>query len=132
MQVHAGMQFREDVILHGHMSRNELSRLMGGAFGLVYVSFFEGFGIPIVEAMNCEVPVITSNVSSMPEVAGDAALFVDPHSVGDIASKMITLSQNAALRVQLIDEGKVQRQKFSWQQTADRLWKCMMTAMDVR
>ena len=132
MQVHAGMQFRQDVILHGHMSRKELSRLMGGAFGLVYVSFFEGFGIPIVEAMNCEVPVITSNVSSMPEVAGDAALFVDPHSVGDIASKMITLSQNAALRVQLIDEGKVQRQKFSWQQTADRLWKCMMTAMDVR
>lgn len=97
---------------------------------MVYVSLFEGFGIPIVEAMNCDVPVITSNVSSMPEVAGDAALLIDPHAPADIANKMGLIFQNETLRAQLIERGKVQRQKFTWQNTADCLWNCMMKAVE--
>ncbi|HYV92274.1 MAG TPA: glycosyltransferase family 1 protein [Chitinophagales bacterium] len=136
MKVYTSLQHKRDVIFPGHLSRIDLSRLMGGALALVYVSFFEGFGIPIVEAMNCDVPVITSNVSSMPEVAGDAALFVDPHSVSDIASKLELIflagtgRNNESLRNQLIEKGRVQRQKFTWQNTADRLWECVMKAIE--
>jgi glycosyltransferase involved in cell wall biosynthesis len=129
MRVYASMNHKHDVIFPGHLSRIDLSRLMGGALALVYVSFFEGFGIPIVEAMNSDVPVITSNTSSMPEVAGDAALLVDPYSVDDIAEKMMVLYQNESLRNQLIVKGRIQRQKFTWQNTADSLWNCVMKAM---
>ncbi len=130
MTVYDSLQHKQDVIFPGHLSRVDLSRLMGGALALVYVSFFEGFGIPIVEAMNCDVPVITSNISSMPEVAGDAALFVDPNSVADISSKMELIFQDESLRNQLIEKGKIQRQKFTWQNTADCVWKSMMKVME--
>ena len=63
--------------------------MIAASLALSYVPFFEGFGIPILEAMNCEVPVITANVTSMPEVAGSAALLVDPYSVDSISSAMI-------------------------------------------
>jgi glycosyltransferase involved in cell wall biosynthesis len=129
MKAYESLQHKQDVIFPGHLSRNDLSRLMGGALALVYVSFFEGFGIPIVEAMNCDVPVITSNVSSMPEVAGDAALFVDPHSISDIATKLELIFKNESFRKQLIEKGRIQRQKFTWQNTADQVWKCMMKAI---
>jgi len=129
MQVHSNMQFKEEVIFIGHLTRKQLSQLMGAALALVYVSLFEGFGIPIIEAMNCDVPVITSNVSSMPEVAGDAALLVDPNNLDDIAAKMKIISQDEELRNHLIMKGRLQREKFSWQQTADRLWDCIMKTM---
>ena len=108
----------------------DLSRLMGASLALVYPSLFEGFGIPIVEAMNCDVPVLTSNVSSMPEVAGNAGLLADPFSIEDIAEKMDQLFKNEKLRNELIEKGKIQRQKFTWQQTADRLWECLMRAVE--
>jgi len=130
MKTHSRMRFKDEVIFAGHLSRIDLSRLLGGAFALVYVSFFEGFGIPIVESMNCDVPVITSNVSSMPEVAGNAALYVNPNSVDEIADKMKLISESESLRAQLISNGRIQRQKFSWQQTADNLWACMMKAVE--
>ena len=130
MKVYASLKHRQDVIFPGHLLRSDLSRLMGGALAMVYVSLFEGFGIPIVEAMNCDVPVITSNVSSMPEVAGDAALLVDPNSSSEIANGMELIFQNETLRNDLIERGKIQRQKFTWQNTADCLWKCMMKAME--
>lgn len=130
MKVHAAMQFKEDVVFPGHLTRMDLSRLMGGALALVYVSLFEGFGIPIVEAMNCDVPVITSNISSMPEVAGDAGLLVDPYSIEDIASKMEAVSLDEKLRTNLVEKGMLQRKKFTWQQTADKLWECVMKAME--
>jgi glycosyltransferase involved in cell wall biosynthesis len=132
MRVYADMKFKDEVIFHGHMSRQELSRLMGGAMCLVYVSYFEGFGIPIVEAMSCDVPVITSNVSSMPEVAGNAALLVDPSSTEDIARKMELIASNESLRKKLIESGRIQREKFSWQQTATKLWDCMMKVVEAK
>ncbi|MEO6168296.1 MAG: glycosyltransferase family 1 protein [Chitinophagales bacterium] len=129
MKIHAAMQFKEDVIFPGHLTRMDLSRLMASSLALVYVSLFEGFGIPIVEAMNCDVPVITSNISSMPEVTGAAGLLVDPYSVDDIAGKMEIIYLDERLRQNLIEKGKLQRQKFTWQQTADQLWECVVKAM---
>lgn len=130
MKVHASLSCRDDVIFRGHLSRHQLSRLLGGGFCLIYVSLFEGFGIPIVEAMNCDLPVITSSVSSMPEVAGDAALLCDPASADDIAGAMIRIFRSESLRNELIQKGRERRKLFSWQFTAEKLWNSMMKAME--
>ena len=122
-EVYENMPFRDEVIFLGHLEVGELAAVTGAAFALVYASFFEGFGIPIVEAMTCQVPVITSDVSSMPEVAGNAALLVQPHDAHSIANAMLQLYNNDQLRQQLIENGMVQCQQFGWQQTADKLWQ---------
>ncbi len=123
-ETHAQMKFKSEVKFLGHVPPNELGEIVASAFAMVYVSLFEGFGIPIVEAMSCDVPVITSNVTSMPEAAGDAGLLVNPKSVEDISSAMRKLFQDSLLRNSLIEKGKVQVKKFSWDLTADKLWKC--------
>lgn len=84
----------------------------------VLPSLYEGFGLPVLEAMKYNCPVITSNVSSLPEAGGDAALYVDPENVDDIAEKIRTLLENKSLREDLIEKGKVQVKKFSWEKTA--------------
>jgi glycosyltransferase involved in cell wall biosynthesis len=126
METHADMKHKDDVIFLGHLKQEELSQLMASSEALVYVSLFEGFGIPIVEAMSCDVPVITSNISSMPEVAGKAGILVDPYSKEEIAAAMHTITSDFGLREKLIEEGRKQRTKFSWQQTGERLWETMM------
>ncbi|MBA2407818.1 MAG: glycosyltransferase family 4 protein [Chitinophagales bacterium] len=128
LKVHASMQHKDDVIFLNHLSRNDLSKLIGASLAMVYVSLFEGFGIPIIEAMNCDIPVLSSNVSSMPEVTGDAGLLADPYSVTDIADKMEQLYCNEKLRNELVRKAKIQREKFTWQRTADELWKCLIKA----
>jgi glycosyltransferase involved in cell wall biosynthesis len=85
---------------------------------LVYVSRFEGFGLPLLEAMHAETALISSNTSSMPEVAGEAALYVNPESVGEIQAAISRLAEDDALRSALIEMGRKQRKKFSWDQTA--------------
>src|SRR4051812_32130780 len=101
-QMRAEMPFKDDVKWVGYMNVDELSKVIGGAYALVYASLFEGFGIPILEALQCNVPAIVSNTSSMPEVAGDAALLVDPSDPEDIAAKMHLLYKDEALRARLI------------------------------
>ena len=123
-QAHANMQFKNEVKFLGHQPPADLANIMASAYAMVYVSLFEGFGIPIVEAMSCEVPVITSNVTSMPEVAGDAALLVNPTSVSEIAGAMKSLVEDNQLRESLIAKGNIQVKKFSWALTGDRLWEC--------
>lgn len=120
------MQFKDDVKWVGYMDVEELSKVIGGAYALVYASLFEGFGIPILEALQCNVPGIVSNTSSMPEVAGDAALLVDPTNVEDIAEKMGMMYKDERLRAKLIAAAPAQVEKFSWQKSAERLWDCMM------
>ena len=117
------MKFREDVIFYGRMNIAELSQLLGAALSLTYVSYFEGFGIPIIEAFRCETPVITASVTSMPEVAGDAALLVDPFNPEAIADAMTQLFLNESLRKELILRGKNRQNTFTWQRTADLLWE---------
>ncbi|MBM3403352.1 MAG: glycosyltransferase family 4 protein [Bacteroidetes bacterium] len=122
------MNHRDDVIFTGRVSDEELAALMSSALALTYVSYFEGFGIPILEAFYCDTPVITSNITSMPEVAGEAALLVDPFSVDSIAVAMTKLTDDPVFRDKLIDAGRQQRQKFSWEKTADKLWQCLERA----
>ena len=105
------------------MQLEELAKVLATALALVYTSLFEGFGIPIVEAFRCETPVITSNVSSMTEVGGDAAILVSPESADEIFKAMLQIFEDENLCQNLIAKGRLQVQKFSWQQTADRLWQ---------
>ena len=120
---------RERVSFLGRLSREELARVVGGARALVLPSTFEGFGIPVIEAMHAEVPVITSNVTSMPEVAGDAALLVDPYSVESIGQALMRMAREPELRRELIARGQTQRERFSWDKTADLLWKSLEKAL---
>lgn len=120
------MRHKDDVIFLGRVSSESLSRLMSAALALVYVSFFEGFGIPILEAFYAETAVITSNCTSMPEIAGDAALLVDPHDVSQIASAMHSVASDSSLRQQLIERGRIRRQSFSWDISATLLWNSLM------
>jgi glycosyltransferase involved in cell wall biosynthesis len=113
---------KEDIIFTGSLEQSELKMIMGAALSLILVSCLEGFGIPIIEAMNADVPVITSNISSMPEVAGDAALLADPYSIDSIADAMMKISSDEKLRDELIAKGKSQRIKYSWDNTASAVW----------
>lgn len=124
------MKYRQDVIFLGRRQTKELRQLYSAARALLFVPCFEGFGIPILEAFYCETAVITSNITSMPEVAGDAALLTDPYSVASIAQAMIQISTNEQLRAELISKGKKQRELFSWNKTAEKLWDCMMKAVE--
>ena len=121
----AKMNYRNDVVFLGYTDAVELPKITAAAFALTYVSLFEGFGIPILEAMYCDVPSISSNSSSMPEVAGDAGLLADPYSVDSITEQMLRLWNENGLREQLIEKGKIQRQKFSWDLTAEKMWVAM-------
>jgi glycosyltransferase involved in cell wall biosynthesis len=92
--------------------------LLAGARAFVYPSLYEGFGLPPLEAMACGTPVLTSNVSSLPEVMGDAALFVDPEDVGAIACGLTRLWRDDALRADLRARGLRRAREFSWDRTA--------------
>jgi glycosyltransferase involved in cell wall biosynthesis len=116
------MKNKDEVIFTAHLNSENLHRVLASALAITYVSYFEGFGIPIVEAFYCDTPVITSNVTSMPEVAGDAALLIDPFSIDSIAGAMQKISANENLRNSLIEKGRERRKMFSWQKTSERLW----------
>jgi len=116
------MRHADDVIFLGRLQPQELAHVVASAQALVLVSFLEGFGVPLVEAMNCDVPVITSNCTSMPEVVGDAGLFVNPQSDAEIAAAMEHMAADAELRAKLIANARIQRQKFSWNKSAVDLW----------
>ncbi|MBI5561785.1 MAG: glycosyltransferase family 4 protein [Deltaproteobacteria bacterium] len=110
----------DDVILTGYVPLEDMPRLLSGAVALVFPSLHEGFGLPIVEAFACGCPVITSNVSSMPEVAGDAGRLVDPHSESAIASAMDAVAEDAGAREAMIKKGLERAALFSWEKTARR------------
>ena len=120
------MKYKADVIFTGRLAPGKIEMAMGGALALTYVSYFEGFGIPLVEAMYADVPVITSSATSLPEVAGDAALITDPFSVSSIKEAMIKISTDENLRYELIEKGRIQRQKFSWDNTANAVWESIL------
>jgi glycosyltransferase involved in cell wall biosynthesis len=117
------LQYQNDVIFTGRVSNEELNTALSGAIALTFVPYFEGFGIPILEAFACQCPVITSNVSAMPEIAADAALLADPFSVESIAAAMARLLTEKDLREQLIATGTERLKDFNWDKSANALWK---------
>lgn len=117
--------YKSDIIFTGRLSDEDLQKVLGAAYALSFVPVFEGFGLPIVEAFQSGVPVICSNVTSMPEVAGDAALMVDPFNIESIEEGMSNLADNEHLRNELIDKGHLQKKLFSWSRTAALLWECI-------
>lgn len=128
--VYSEMSFKDDVIFTGRLTVPEARQTMASALALTYVSYFEGFGIPIVEAFRSGTPVITSNVSSMPEISGDAALIVDPFDVSSISRALIQISSDDKLREQLIAKGFERAKKFTWNQSAGNLWNSVLKTMN--
>ena len=116
------MKFKDEVVFTGRLNPEILKNVISSASALTYVSYFEGFGIPIIEAFRTEVPVITSSVTSMPEIANDAAILVDPFNPVEIAEAMHRLVSDTKLRELLIRKGKNRSQEFSWDITAIKLW----------
>ncbi len=104
-----------NVRILGHIPQNDLEALLTGARGLIFASLYEGYGIPILDGFNCEVPVITSNIGAMPEVAGGAAELVDPNSVDSIAEGIANVVRG---RKALVEKGKTWVKNFSWEKTA--------------
>lgn len=123
------MQFKGSVHFLGRLEPDELARVLGSAMALAYVPVFEGFGIPILEAFAAGVPVLTSNVTSMPEVAGEAAVYADPFDVHSIADGLTKLATHPELHPAMVETGLIRKQQFSWDLTASRLWRCLEKAM---
>jgi glycosyltransferase involved in cell wall biosynthesis len=116
------VQHKDRVIFTGRLQQKALHGALGAARALVFPSYFEGFGIPVAEAMRCGVPVIAAHATSLPEVAGDAALYCDPFSVDDMVRVMERMWNDDALRDRLSRNGIDRSARFNWDRTADALW----------
>lgn len=119
-------EIHEFVHFTGHVSLENLAQIMASADCLAFVSYFEGFGIPLVEAMQSGVPVLAGNRTSLPEVGGDAALYCDPYDVNDIESGLKTILNDLELRETLIAKGLERAKEFSWDKTAEALWNALL------
>jgi len=117
------MHYKNDVLFLGRLQSETLGKVFSAAMALTFIPYFEGFGIPIIEAFNCGTPVITSDCTSMPEVASDAAILVNPFTVSDIAEAMYKISTDSDLRQQLISKGHKRKLDFSWEITSGKLWE---------
>ena len=123
------MRYKNNVVFTGRVTTPELHDIFGAALALTFVPFFEGFGIPIVEAMSAGVPVICSNTTSIPEVGGNAVLYADPIKIEQITEAMLQLINDEELRKSLIEKGFKQKEKFSWDETARLLWMSIERAL---
>ncbi len=114
MQTMLDLKLKRNVRYLGYVTHNEKVELLGHASAFVFPSLYEGFGLPILEAMALGVPVITSKVSSMPEIAGKAALFVDPSNVDQLVRAMADVLTKPAVAKRLAEAGPIQARQFSW------------------
>jgi len=129
LEVYQRMRHKAAVHFTGRVADSELASLYSAARATVYVPYFEGFGIPIVEAQASGCPVLTSAVSSMPEVAGPGgALLVDPYNVEAIVAGLTRLWHEPALRSELVARGHANLSRFSWAESAEVLWKSIEMA----
>ncbi len=124
-KTYAKLKHKGDIVFTGRLSPEKLRDLMGAASGLTFVPLFEGFGIPLLEAMNCDIPILTSNVTSLPEIAGKSAIYCDPLDIQDISKGMLSLATQPDLQKALVSEGRIRRESFSWDLTADKVWKSL-------
>lgn len=119
----------EGVVVLGRVDDDDKAALYMGATAFCYPSLYEGFGLPVAEAMTYGAPVVTSNVSSLPEVAGDAALLVDPHDIEAIAHALRRLALEPGLRAERVAAGQAQAARFTWEASADATWKALKEAV---
>jgi glycosyltransferase involved in cell wall biosynthesis len=131
-QVLEASPYSGDIIFTGSVSREVLRRLYGGAEALTFVPWFEGFGIPVVEAMRCGTPCILSDTSSLPEVSGGAALCAGPAGADAIAVAMASLVNDGALRRHLSEEGIKNSARYTWEKAAEEMWKSIIKATEYR
>ena len=120
-------EFKKDILFTGPLEPEILKNIMGSALALTFVSYFEGFGIPLIEAMNAGVPVIASSTSSLPEIAADAAIYVNPYNTSSICNAMVKIFTDENLRKVLIDKGHQQKLRFNWDTSAKQIWNIMQT-----
>jgi glycosyltransferase involved in cell wall biosynthesis len=116
-------KYRDDVILTGYVHEDELTRLTGSAYAMIYPSYWEGFGMPVLEAIAAGVVPVTSRGSAMEEIAKSAAVYADPASHEDIAEKMMLLYKDEGLRSQLITNGREIGAFYNWDKSAAQLWR---------
>lgn len=112
-------RLQEQVVFTGRLSETELAAWYRGAIATVFPSLYEGFGLPVAESMACGTPVITSKISSMPEVGGSAALYIDPHDTESISMAMTAVAGSSQLSNSLVAKGLQQARRFTWDRTAD-------------
>jgi len=125
------LDLTRQVLLLGHVERGDMPLLYRGAGLLIFPSLFEGFGIPLLEAMASDCPVVCSNVTSIPEVVGDAALLFDPHDPEAIADAMHRVLTDTELRRTLVRAGRERCRQFSWERTARETLKVLEEAASV-
>lgn len=128
--IYNSLAHKQDVQFCGRLSTSELHMVLASAYAMTYVPFFEGFGIPVLESMYCHIPVITSNITSLPEVAGDAAILVNPHKVEEIAKAMENIYIDKNLYAELIQKSILRKNEFSWNKTANLLWNSIEKMMN--
>jgi glycosyltransferase involved in cell wall biosynthesis len=125
-------KWREDIILPGSVLHKDLHIYYASALALVFVPWFEGFGIPAAEAMRCGTPVILSNTSSLPEVGGNAALYASPGNQLEIAEAMKSIANDDELRTRLSIAGRKQSLNFTWENTAKCVWEAIRKTIPER
>jgi glycosyltransferase involved in cell wall biosynthesis len=118
-------QYAADIHFLGYVDEKDLPLLTAAATASVYVSISEGFGLPMLEAMHCDIPVLAANASCLPEIAGDAALLVDPLSENAIAEGLEKLWADPDFVHQLVEKGRMQREKFSWDRAAEAIYSAL-------
>jgi len=122
--------FKNDIHLPGYVERADMPVLYSMAEQFIYPSRYEGFGLPVLEAMCCETPVITTNISSLPEVGGDAALYFEDNNAEQLCNQMQSLATSSELRNQKIEKGIEQIKKFDWEKSAIELLKRLEILVD--
>ncbi len=123
------MYFKDDVHFVGRMEPERMRDLLASSLALVLISKLEGFGIPVIEAYSCGIPAIVSNVSSLPEVGGDAAIYADPFSVESISSAMDRMVNEIGLRQSLAENCLKIAGQYSWDKTAEKFWNSIIKTL---
>lgn len=123
------LEYKNDILFTGRLFNEDLGHLLASAAALLYISYFEGFGIPIIEAMQCGTPVITSTKTSLPEVAGDAAILCNPDDIDTIAVEMNNIL-DSELSKSYLEKGFNNAKRFNWDTTAIQLWNSIENVLN--